>query len=172
MIGRIVCQLEAGLVKLDLRQVHQRQMALAEYLHYMQQVLGIREVLLSTPLIDNEASERLPMSTTPQRKVLFIDKHTWSPAAHELFSKMREAMKLSTDEIKILFSQETALADIQLQGLQSQEIVSFDPEVSQALQPDFKTQLTTTIGPEVLVKDAGKKKITWNDLQSVMKRLS
>ena len=84
---------------------------------------------------------------------------------------MREAMKLNADDIKIIFAADVAMTDIQLQCLQSQQIVSFDSSISHSLTAEFSTQLITTLGPEVLLKDAAKKKITWADLQQVMKRL-
>lgn len=143
-------------------------MALAEYLQYMQQVLGVREVLLGPEM----ALETLNEAPVHHRKVLFIDTKKWTPAALELFNKMRQAMKLNSDEIQILFANETALADIQLQCLQAQEIVSFDANIFSDLQKDFPQQLTQTIGPEVLLKDPAKKKETWAELQKVMQKLT
>ncbi len=132
-------------------------MALGQYLQYMQEVLGIRQVFLS--------QER-------QTQVLFIDKSPWSPGAQELFSKMREAMRLREEDIKILFTDRVPAADIQLLSRQSREIVSFDVESFEMLKKDFSSQLTLTISPEKLLKDSTQKKAAWVDLQSVMKRLN
>lgn len=140
----------------------------SSYLEYMRKVLGVSEVLLCFPAESPEANSAV---ISPSIEVLFIDDKKWSTAASDLFQKMRDAMKLSPDQIEVLFAESSALSDIQIKSLQAHQIVSFSQDIYNALKTEFADQIIQTVGPEILLKDSSQKKQTWGDLQQVMKRL-
>jgi hypothetical protein len=128
-----------------------------ELVRYWKEVLGIQAVILP----EGEVVQALP-------KVLFIDEKPWSPKAAALFEKMREAMKLTSEQIDIQFESVSSAADIQMHALTFNAVVFFSPKNIDKIEVGAKFQ---TDGPEMLLADPQLKKSAWSVLQQVMKSL-
>ncbi|MEZ0391476.1 MAG: hypothetical protein ACAH59_04625 [Pseudobdellovibrionaceae bacterium] len=145
-------------------------MAMEAYLHYLDQVLGVRSVILP----DSESAPAASPQSVPIKEagisVLFLAEKIWSRPADQLFQKMREAMKLSADSVRVMFLQNSTQADIQLQALASRCVVCFSKSIFDSLPADTSLKFHTH-DPEELIKKADLKKTTWEDLKKVMKAL-
>jgi hypothetical protein len=140
------------------------------YLWYLENVLGLKTLVLpelQSP-IETDAVVAEPVVKPPQ--VLFIQERTWSPAAGELFHKMREAMKLSIDQVAVLFADQASASELQVAIMSADRVVSFSQGIFQNLQKEPENKFLTH-SPEDLLKRPELKKQAWDDLKLVMKSL-
>lgn len=147
-------------------------MATQTYLKYMKEVLGVNHIPMET-LMETETPKAIgEAEQINSLQALFIDQKKWSVAAMDLFQKMREAMKLSPEQIEILFAENLSNSELQIKALTAKEIVCFNSELFENLKAHYPHNLTQTVGPMELLKTPALKKQTWGDLQQVMKKLS
>jgi len=142
------------------------------WLKYLQETLGVRSVLLPVTAIDSAvdtADLSLP-KFSPQ--IVFIDIQPWSKKEAELFDKMRAAMKLSSEQTKIIFASPGEMSQKGLELLTATCAVFFSPELAaQASGLSEDVFAITTFGPRELLLNPQLKKQSWDDLQKVMKKL-
>lgn len=138
------------------------------YLHYLEQVLGLRSVIwpVSEP-VSMEADAQL---SHPVLKVLFIAEKPWSPAARDLFQKMRDAMKISEEESQVLFASEAHLPALQMAALAAQRVVFFSPRLMGQISVETEAKFLTHNPEDLIIKPALKKE-AWEELKKVMKSL-
>jgi hypothetical protein len=137
------------------------------YLWYLENVLGLKSVILPAPPPVEEVVAPEPVKLPT---VVFIDSKGWSQAATELFQKMREAMKLMPEQITILNSSKISASELQVAVMAADRVVCFSPEIFQSLQKEADLKFQTH-SPEDLLKKPELKKQTWEDLKQVMKSL-
>jgi hypothetical protein len=138
------------------------------YIQYLEQVLGLKNIVwpqmepVPEPVVESEPA--------PSVWVLFIAEKKWSAPAAELFKKMREAMKLTGDQVKILFANQASLPELQISALSAQRVVCFSKRLNEQISSDpaFKY---VTFDPEELLAQPQLKKAAWEDLKIVMKSL-
>lgn len=148
----------------------------SNYALYLKQVLGIKSVLISQHTFQSFQSstdqQLIELQPLNELKVSFIDESPWSSAAFSLFDKMREAMNLKTEEVQVLFLDQTSLPQICTQVLNSKQIMCFNENVMQQLSQAFSENIQKTFSPELLIKKPELKKQAWQDLQDLMKKLN
>ena len=135
----------------------------AQYIEYLQKVVGIKSVLSSES--STGPMQELPSLSVPAR-FLFVDDKTWSAAANELFSKMRQAMNLTDVQFEVMFRDQISAADLQVHALGFAAVIDF------SAGPGFQStdqNIYQTISPELLLTQANLKKQAWDDLKKVMK---
>jgi hypothetical protein len=137
------------------------------YIWYLENVLGLKN-----PIWPQRPQEAVPQAQQqPARsQILFIDETPWSNAATELFQKMREAMKLSSDQISICFASQVSTSQLQVSALAADRVVCFSKKIFESLSIEANNKFST-FSPEELLKQPTLKRQTWNDLQQVMKSL-
>ena len=137
------------------------------YLDYLEKTLGLKSLLW--PLALQQASTA-NMRDQKSLRILFLEEHPWSQPARELFEKMREAMKISSDQIQILFANQVSQAEIQVQSLTAQRVVCFSQNLFDQISVEAPFKFFTH-SPEQLLLHPTKKKEAWSELQKVMKSL-
>ena len=138
-----------------------------ELVQYFNQVLGIREVLL--PTVESSDQEGLsPIEQPKNVQVLFVDDKPWAPQASDLFQKMRAAMKLTAEQVEVLFLDQVSKADLQMKALVSSAVVNFSQDSLKEIPADIQFQ---TISPSRLIDNPALKKEAWLELQKVMSAL-
>ncbi len=140
------------------------------YLWYLENVLGLKTLVLPempSP-VETEAIVEEPVVKPPQ--VLFIEERALSAAASELFHKMREAMKLSSEQVTVLFADKASASELQVAVMSADRVVSFSKNIFQNLQKEPEHKFLTH-SPEELLKRPELKKQAWDDLKLVMKSL-
>lgn len=135
------------------------------YLHYLEQVLGLKSVILPQ---QEPVLEAVPPS--PEVRVLFVSEKPLSSEALELFQKMRQAMKLSETATKIISASQVSNSELQLLALSANRVVCFSKALFEALPVEVETKFYT-YSPEDLLKNQALKKAAWEDLKQVMKSL-
>lgn len=140
------------------------------YIQYLEQVLGLKQVIWpeAPAELEQQVVEVPPARAAVQ--VLFVADKPWSLKAQDLFSKMREAMKIPESEVKVLFAAETSLPDLQISALSAERVVCFSPSLFQQISVDSQVKFLTH-NPEELLTKPQLKKETWEDLKKVMKSL-
>ncbi len=138
-----------------------------ELVQYFSQVLGIRQVMVS-PELDVSPSLEL-VENKRKVMVLFIDDKPWTVATADLFKKMHQAMKLTSDQVQVFFldpeSASVSKSDLQLKALSASAVVNFSHEALEGLPTDIQFH---TVSPSRLIEDPSLKKEVWSELQKVM----
>lgn len=140
------------------------------YIRYLEQVLGVKSVLLPLQAAQVPETEKLVPVNPHRIQVLFLANQSWSPKAQELFQKMRDAMKLNESATKLVFAHQTPESEWQILALSAERVVCFSKAQCEALSiaNDFKFY---THDPEELLKKPELKKAAWEELKKVMKSL-
>src|SRR5690349_2900679 len=132
------------------------------YLHYLEQVLGLKSVLL--PEQKAELLTEIPVPNPDRIQVLFLAEKSWSPKALELFQKMREAMKLDEASTRLVFADQVTESHWQVMALSAERVVCFSKPLFESLNLDSDLK-TLTYDPELLLKKPDLKKAAWEDLK-------
>lgn len=134
---------------------------------YFIQVLGIREVL--RPFTQDAPVVAEPMAEQKKPMVLFIDDRPWTVPTADLFKKMWQAMKLTSEQVQVLFLESegapTSKSDLQLKALSATAVVNFSHEALEELPTDIQFH---TVSPSRLIENPALKKEVWSELQKVM----
>ena len=138
------------------------------YIQYLEQVLGLKTIVW--PQMEPVPEPIAEAEPDPSVWVLFIAEKKWSAKAFELFQKMRDAMKLSEDQVKILFANQSSLPELQISALSAQRVVCFSKRLNEQISSDPAFKFVT-FDPEELLSQPQLKKATWEDLKVVMKSL-
>jgi hypothetical protein len=131
-----------------------------EQLLYMTEVLGIESVLV-------------PPSEAPIQRATSVDVIFWNPseptqAGHEMISRIAVAMKLKFEQYEIAHGEtgiESAIAQYQCRAL-----IAFDGTHAEPTQVGSCWVLKTH-GLDKLLSDSSLKKITWQGLQVLSKKV-
>lgn len=137
------------------------------YLWYLENVLGLKAPIwpeMQAPAVAE------PEPVIPQTMILFVQDKPWSAPAGELFQKMRDAMKLKPEQVKVLFASQVSASELQVAVMAAGRVVSFSSEIFQALSKESEHKFLTH-SPEELLKKPELKKQAWADLQQVMRSL-
>jgi len=137
------------------------------YLWYLENVLGLKT------LVWPETQSPVAVLEEPKPKaaqVLFIQDRAWSPAAAELFHKMREAMKLTSEQVTVVFADQVSASELQVAVMAADRVVVFSKNVFQALNKEPENKFVTH-SPEEMLQRPDLKKQAWEDLKQVMKSL-
>lgn len=158
------------------------------YFHYLKEVLGVSSLIsarepeeLVHELQDQVTTQtgHLPEKITVPLLVLDAQRnepHLFSAEVSELWSKMKQAMKLDKDDILELRHLQGDLDSV-LVKLQE----AYAPRVVLLLQEEPRRGVSRTLGqsqiiesfhPSLLLEQTQLKKMAWEDLQLVMHRLS
>lgn len=159
-----------------------------DYLQYLQDVLGIQNVMLS-PQKNQEAKTQFFNSQGPFTAVeqghfelIFLNILTQSkesfflPDVRDLFEKMKSAMKLrnlQTLELDCAVEDRSQLPSELAKICESRVVVvfsSFPKDIGELIYKG-PGKWIETYSPAYLLEDPGAKKVVWNDLQKVMKEL-
>lgn len=162
-----------------------------DYLNYMQEVLGVQQVMLRDTL-RSAAEQNLSYFSTAQGlfqpgeirhfELVFLNICTqekeslFRPEVQDLFSKMKSAMKLKNIQVLELNCSlsDRSLLPSQLASLIEARLVvvlsSFPQDVGELIFKGPALWLET-YSPAYLLEDVAAKKVVWNDLQKVMKEL-
>jgi len=135
------------------------------YLNYLEKVLGLKSVVLP-PREALSETETGPIKC----RVLFVSENPLSQKAMELLQKMREAMKLESESVKIISASEISAPELQVLSLSAEKVVCFSKTLYDTLAIE-DSQKFYTHNPEELLKKPELKKPTWEDLKQVMKSL-
>lgn len=166
--------------------VHQEHTA---YIWYLKNVLGIQQFLApvapSVPLQDTDplslnADRGEASNKGPELKILFVDEQSWDPGAQQLFEKMREAMGVQAQEVKVLSGKSLSPEELEFQKILCRQIVIFKDSIQEIELPaiDLKSsplnsqQTSMTISPRTLLRRPELKRRAWEDLKLVMQRLN
>ena len=136
---------------------------LNDYFSYLSGTLGISSVLWTPSVAETEVEK-------PHGKILFIDETPWSPEVSGLFAKMREAMKLSPEQIEIVFTENLSVGELKLKSLTAVRVVAFTEKFFSDLEIENERKFLT-VSPMQLIKNPALKKQAWLDLQRVMASL-
>ncbi len=139
----------------------------AAYLTYLEKTLGLKSLLWPSALSDTPSS--LQTDAEPLA-ILFLDERPWSSDARELFEKMREAMKVSNQNVEILFANQVSPSKIQVRSLTAQRVVCFSQNLFDQIPADLGFKFLTHSPQQLLLKPALKRE-AWSELQKVMKSL-
>jgi hypothetical protein len=161
-----------------------------DYIQYLQDVLGLQSVML--PPSDQDSSVARTEFYTARGafhpgefahyELVFLNILTqakesiFNPAAQDLFSKMKAAMKLKNLQVLELDCtvDDRSLLPSELAKLCEGKVVvvfsSFPKDLGEFI---FKGpgHWIETYSPAYLLEDPAAKKVVWNDLQKVMKEL-
>lgn len=162
-----------------------------DYIQYLQEVLGLQNVMLPTD--GNQApapqslffSSRGPFTVSAVRhfELIFLNILTqpkeslFLPEVQDLFGKMKAAMKLRNIQVLELDCtvEDRSQLPSQLAQICEGKVVvvfsSFPKDIGELI---FKGpgKWIETYSPSYLLEDGGAKKVVWNDLQKVMKELN
>lgn len=159
-----------------------------DYLQYLQDVLGLDQVMLS---LQQEASAQ-PLFWTPQGpyhpathehfELVFLNLMTqpkeslFNPKVQELFSKMKAAMRLKNlqyVELDATLDDRSVLPSALVEYLSTRYVVVFSsfPQNLGEIVIKGSGRWLETYSPAYLLEDADAKKIVWADLQKIMKEL-
>lgn len=159
-----------------------------DYLHYLQDVLGIQNVMLS-PEKSQEMKTQFFNSQGPfvameqgHFELVFLNILTQSkesfflPEVRDLFDKMKSAMKLrnlQTLELDCTVDDRSQLPSELAKICESRIVVVFSSFPKDLGELIYKGpgKWIETYSPAYLLEDPGAKKVVWNDLQKVMKEL-
>lgn len=138
-----------------------------DLIEYFSQVLGINSVLMP------EVPEAPEVTLTRNILVLFVDDKPWNPETSDLFQKMWRAMKLTAEQVEVLFLQPASgpisKAELQLKALSATAVVNFSFESLADLPTDLQFR---TVSPSRLIENPALKKEVWSELQKVMLALA
>ncbi len=147
------------------------------YLQYLEQVLGLKNVILPSPSQDTDSQiieDAEPADITLEAEepiwVLFVAEKTWSQDAQSLFQKMREAMKVPAEKSSVLFADVATVPQLQIAALSAHRVVCFSEKLFELIQADAGMKFLTH-DPQELLKRPQLKKSAWEDLKKVMKSL-
>lgn len=176
--------------------------AMKDYLHYLQDVLGIHNVMVpvaeqNKPGLGSEFGLDLEAGKThfftntgpvtfAEKKhfeLIFLNILTqakeslFTAEVQELFSKMKAAMKLNNIrviELDCTVEDRSQLPSELAQKFESRLVVVFSSFPKDMGEMIFKGpgKWIETYSPAYLLEDPAAKKAVWNDLQKVMKELS
>lgn len=134
------------------------------YLHYLEQVLGLKSLIWP----EAKAPEPTSATTTESCLVLFVVPSELQPRSQELFDKMREAMKLPATQTRLVVADQMSLKDLQLLGLTARHVVCFSKDLFAQFQAEEMAK-SLTHHPDELLKRPELKKETWEDLKKVIR---
>jgi hypothetical protein len=169
-----------------------------DYLNYLQDVLGLQQVILENSSNKNANGQTQTSASTPQfwtaegpvagsdkkfYELIFLNIVTqqkeslFLPEVQELFGKMKTAMKIhniQSLELDCTVSDRSQLPSALGKYFESKVLVVFSSFPKDIGELIFKGpgKWIETYSPAYLLEDAGAKKVVWNDLQKVMKELS
>ncbi len=168
-----------------------------DYLQYLQDVLGLQNVMISHESTEDSATPVATVSAPrfftrqgpfePTEKayyeVIFLNVVTqakeslFAPEVNELFEKMKAAMKLRNLQVLDLdctVEDRSQLPSVLAQVCESRVVVVFSSFPKDLGELIFKGpgKWIETYCPAYLIEDPAAKKVVWNDLQKVMKELS
>jgi hypothetical protein len=136
------------------------------YLWYLENVLGLKTLVwpeIQSPVIVEEPKPKAA-------QVLFIQERAWSPSASDLFHKMREAMKLTSDQVNVVFADQVSSSELQVAVMAADRVVAFSKNIFQTLNKEPENKFVT-FSPEEMLQRPDLKKQAWEDLKQVMKSL-
>lgn len=161
-----------------------------DYIHYLQDVLGLHNIMLAPEQAASEAaktqffSSKGPFTVSEIRhyELIFLNILTQSkeslflPEVHDLYSKMKAAMKLRSLQVLELdctVEDRSQLPSELAQICESKVVVVFSSFPKDIGELIFKGpgKWIETYSPAYLLEDPGAKRVVWNDLQKVMKEL-
>lgn len=129
-----------------------------QYFNYLNQVLGVRSVLLPLQPMRNFAD------------CLFLTtEENFNNEQSELFLKMVSAMKLSETDFELLGVKESEITSHIEKIQNSKAIVAFDQHLYQYLSLQFPhAQIFLVAHPKEMLANAGLKKAAWEELKKVL----
>ena len=161
-----------------------------DYLQYLQEVLGIDQVMLSIQKEKPDGEQ--PLFWTPQGpyqpstrehfELVFLNIATQSKESlfqkevHELFAKMKSAMRLKNIqalELDATLDDRSLLPSALAELCEARYVVvfsSFPANLGEIILKGSGRWLET-YSPSYLLEDADAKKVVWADLQKIMKEL-
>lgn len=161
-----------------------------DYLRYMQDVLGLQNIMLSPdPSAEGGVAARFYSRQGPwtplerqHAEVVFLNILTqpkesfFVPAVEDLFGKMKAAMKLKNLQVLELdctVEDRSHVPSELAKFCESKVVVVFSSFPKDPGEFIFKGpgHWIETYSPAYLLEDAGAKKVVWNDLQKVMREL-
>jgi len=141
------------------------------YLWYLENVLGLKAPIWPQRAPVAEVLEPATVSIARRSPpILFLQATPWSPAAEDLFQKMREAMKLQKEQVSVLFASQVSASELQVAVMAADRVVCFSSELYQNLNKEKENKFLTH-SPEELLRKPELKKQAWTDLQGVMRSL-
>lgn len=161
-----------------------------DYIQYLEDVLGLQKVILQNEVSNSNAlsaqffTVQGPFSPSSLQhcELIFLNILTQSkeslflPQTHDLFSKMKAAMKLKNIqalELDCTVEDRSQLPSQLAQICESKIVVVFSSFPKDIGELIFKGpgKWIETYSPAYLLEDAAAKKVVWNDLQKVMREL-
>lgn len=162
-----------------------------DYIQYLQEVLGLQNVMLPSDGSQESApqslffSSRGPFTVSSVRhfELIFLNILTqpkeslFLPEVQDLFGKMKAAMKLRNIQVLELdctVDDRSQLPSQLAQICEGKVVVVFSSFPKDIGELIFKGpgKWIETYSPSYLLEDGGAKKVVWNDLQKVMKELN
>jgi len=130
-----------------------------EYIRYLNQVLGIRSILLPQDQVQKSSSW------------LFINELApFSKEESDLFLKITAAMKLAPNDFELLNLDEKSISEF-IETIQSaQMIICFQQRLFEYLRIQFPhAQIFLIPHPKEMIQNPELKKAAWHELQNAMK---
>lgn len=136
------------------------------YFRYLENVLGLKTLVWP----EMEIPEPVPEEPADRITVLYLAEKSWSPAARDLFEKMREATKIPADKTRVLFTDQVSEPELQVAALSADRVVCFSRKLFEQISVETDVKFFAPSPEELLVKPA-LKKVAWEELKKVMKSL-
>jgi hypothetical protein len=125
---------------------------------YFSEVLGVNAILLK------------PQEATSVIKFIFIDeKGIRTESGKDLLDKMIFAMKLQKNEYQILEIHLNEVSQILTELESTERVICFSKPLAEFIQNNFpRVNLSSTYGPEALLKNPELKREVWELLKSLI----
>lgn len=137
------------------------------YLNYLQNVLGIKSVLL--PVEDRAAAVATP-ETQKEKKLVVLDSGSWSQEEQLLLEKMLAALRKEAASIETISFSGNLLEHLPAL-LAAQEILLFDKNVQDALGTHGISNSILIASPKNLIANPELKRDAWDAMKKAAHRL-